>query len=152
MGVKIIQPPAFQRPSGKLYLGNPQNDLVDSAVTRVLIDTIPAEYTDGIENGGSSWIIPVVAGYYSIVGQVMFNNVIADKGYESVIKVNTVIVCRNFVHASLVLNVAALVCLPCHYVGAGERIDLFATSYAGVNTVDISSGETLTFLAVQRVR
>ena len=152
MGQGIIQPPAFQRPSGKLYLANAQINLVNAAPTRVLFDTIPAEYTDGIEDVGQHEIVAPSTGYYSIAGQVMFENVIADKGYSARIYVDGVSVCANFVHASLVLEVAAPVVLPGHYVLAGETIRLYAVSYAGVDTVDIQTGQTNTYLAVQRVR
>ena len=47
---EIIQPPAFQRPTGKLVLDSSQLNLVDGALTQVELDEIPAGYTDGIED------------------------------------------------------------------------------------------------------
>ena len=140
------------KPSGKLFLGTTQENLVDGVITDVELDTIPGAYTDGIENTGTHEITPGVAGFYSIVGQVMFWNVVADKDYEAILKVSGAVVCRNLIHASKTGSIGVPVSLPNHYFTAANFLELAACSHSGDNTVDINPGETWTFLAVQRVR
>jgi len=149
----IILSPAYQRPSGKLILDAPQLNLVNLTPTVVLLDVIPAVYVDGIENVGTHRITPGVAGFYSIVGQVSFSSVVADKSYCCYLTVNGVNVDRNLVHASYAtLGVCAKCCQPNYYLSATDFVVLTALSYAGVNTVDVDNSYNSTFLAVQRVR
>lgn len=154
MGAIIGSPPAYQnqRPSGKLYLNNDQLNLVDSAPTLVLLDTIPAAFVDGIENVATHRITPGVAGWYSIAGQVWFDNVIAAKKYRCAIMVSNQLVAVNYNHSSLADTLSCLCSVPCHYLTAVNYVELWATSFAGVHTVDIGIWEQYTYLAVQRVR
>jgi len=151
MGAIIGSPPAPQRPSGCLYLNNIQLNLVDSTPTLVLLETIPAEYTDGIENVGTHRITPGKAGFYSIVGKIRLEQVVADKKYEALIKVSGVVIHQQYIHASLADVIGVSCVIPCLYLTAANYVELWAESFAGVNTVDISSALD-TFLAVQRVR
>lgn len=153
MNTQIIRPPAFQRPSGKLYLSADQLNLVDASVTLVELDAIPAAYKDGIENTGTYRITPGRAGFYSIVGQVRFKNVITDKDYYSMIRISGgAFVCEVCAHASYAAAVTAKCCLPNHYFSNTDYVQLWAESFAGVDTVDIDDTEARTFLAIQRVR
>lgn len=153
MGNQIISPPAFQRPSGKLYLGSDQLNLVSASMTIVELDTIAAGYADGIENTGTHRITPGVAGFYSIVGQVWFKNVIADKWYGSAILINAATLeCETTIHSSYAAAVTALSCTPNLYLTATDYVRLAAWSGAGVDTVDICLGRPRTFLCLQRVR
>lgn len=153
MNTQIIRPPAFQKPSGKLYLGTDQLNLVNTVATLVELDTIPAAFKDGIENIVTHRITPGRAGFYSIVGQVWFKSLIADKDYFAMIRISgATIACDSNAHASYAAAVTAKCCLPNQYLSNTDYVQLYAQSFAGVDTVDIESTESRTFLAVQRVR
>jgi len=153
MGQGIELPPAFQRPSGKLYLANNQLNLVSTVCTLVDLDTIPADFTDGIENTGTHRITPGYGGFYAITGQVTFEAVVADKDYEARVRLNGGgYICRNVSHASKAGSLSVPVSLSCQLMTVADYIELWAQSDAGVDTVDINISEVFTFLALQRVR
>ena len=152
MQTQIITPPAFQRPSGKLYLGTAQLDLSSAVPTLVELDTVPAEYKNGIENIVTHRIVPGRAGFYSISAQVSFNQVVADKHYGADLRISGVTKSLNYNHASLAIRIAAICSLPCQYITANDYIELFAVSFADVDTVDLFGEEKMTYLMVQRVR
>lgn len=153
MGQDIILPPAFQRPTGKLYLANDQLNLVSGAMTIVQLDTIPPEYTDGIENVGTYGITPGVPGFYSIVGQVWFYNVVADKWYDSAILINAATFeCESSSQSSQPASITTKSVAASIYLTNTDFVRLVAWSGAGVHTVDIGAGRPRTFLNLQRVR
>jgi hypothetical protein len=155
MHTQIIRPPAFQRPSGKLYLSAEQVNLVNSSLTLVELDTIPAAYKDGIENTSLHRITPGKAGFYCIVGQVYFWSCVADKSYFSLIRISGgAIVSDVSSHTGNQPGnaVTAKCSLPNQYLSKTDYVQLYAQSFAGVDTVDINPEESRTFLALQRVR
>jgi len=153
MNTQIIRPPAFQRPSGKLYLTGDQLNLVDTVWTLVELNTIFGHYTDGIENVATHRITPGVAGFYSIVGQVFFKNLLGDRIYGAAIRISNVDV--SIFHQNTGpsgTSCSALCNLPNEKLSAVDYIELFAASFSGINTVDIAEGLAYTYLSVQRVR
>jgi len=153
MSTRIIRPPAFQKPSGMMYLVGDQLNLVDNQETLVELNTIRVDFNDAIENIVTHRITPGKSGFYSIVGQVRFKSVVADKSYHALIRRNTVaIVQNNAFHSSNALGLTAVCIVPNWYLEADDYIELYAVSNAGVDTVDIDGCELRTFLAVQRVR
>ena len=135
-----------------MNLSSNQENLVSGAYTLVELDTIPADYTDGIENIGTHRITPGQPGFYAIVGQVHFMGVVADTSYITIIEVNGSYVCNHIVDASQVGAISVPAVLPNIKIGLTDYIELFAKSMAGVDTVDIDSTPYRTFLSVQRVR
>jgi hypothetical protein len=141
-----------QIPSGKLYLGTDQLNLVDSAWTLVELDTKGDGYTDDIEGTASHRIAPAVAGFYDIKAQVFFENIVVDKAYPVGIRKNgTDILCESQLHAVVAPYVAGPIFAHVH-LNALDYLELIAMSKSGGNTVDIHAGERYTFLSVQRVR
>ena len=149
---EISLPQAYQRPSGKMYLNVLQQNLEHGAVTLVLLDTIPANYVDGIENTGTHRITPGIPGYYSIVGQITFSQPTVNTSYQCTIKVSGVSVVMDTKHSSQAYDLTVKCVLPCHYLSEIDFVELYATSRSGDNTVDILNSEVQTFLSVQRVR
>jgi hypothetical protein len=149
---KIYGPQAFQRPSGKLYLAVNQLNLVHNVPTKVLLDTIAANYADGIESTVNHRITPGVAGYYSICGQVAFWLISPSKAYVVYIYRSGFNVCTFYANGSVLDIVSGSCCLPNCYLTATDFVELYAESLSGDNNVDIILGEVHTFLAVQRVR
>lgn len=157
MGQELTLPPTFQRPSGMLQLGAIQlNILAGGADVTIQIDTIPAVFIDGIENVGTYRITPGVAGFYSVVGNIRFSNIINLKAYSANIFMDGVRIATNLMHASdpAVSSINSVCVLPCQYFSKTNFVTLVANCYAGANTVDIFSdlAAQATFLAVQRVR
>jgi len=151
MNTQIIRPPAFQRPSGELYLsGSDQLNLADGVKTLVEINTVPLDSIDGIEDKALHRIKPGVAGRYSVVGQVQFTNVVSNKSYLAEIKHNGIVVGRKNVHSSNTDDISATVIIPSIHTNEILYFELMATSNAGVDTVDIKTLNTR--LEVQRVR
>lgn len=150
MQTQIIRPPAFQRPTGKLKLSGNQENIADSTATLVELDTIPANYKDGIENIVTHRITPGRAGFYSIAGVVQYYNNIATKFYESLIYVSAASVARSVAHSSLTDQICTPIMLPCFYLSPTDYVELYAYHEAGVGTIDISA--SYTYLSVQRVR
>lgn len=148
----IGQQPSFQRPSGKLYLGTDQLNLIDTVQTIVDLDTIPAAYKDGIEIALTHRITPGIAGFYSIFGQIKFINDQDNKRYAVMIAVSDVPVVVNYALSNAITSCTPFVGLPNHYLSDTDYVQLWAVSYSGDNNTDIEAGELSTFLSVQRVR
>ena len=154
MGQQIVLPPAYQRPSGGLWRSGDQLNLVDGTPTLVLLNTVLSSFSDGIENVGTNRITPGVPGYYSILAQVNYKDttVVADKTYTAEIWINGVMNRTKWSHSSS----AGSLSVTCYKAStlialATDYIQLYATSNAGVDTVDIY-GNPGTLLEVQRVR
>jgi len=149
----IIQPPAFQRPNGYLYLDAFQNNIVNTTATKVALNVIHALFTDGIENIATYRITPGRPGFYQVNAQAVFINLIADKAYGIEVRLNSMTpIISTMKHASFVyqldVNVSCVV-----YLTAIQWLDLWVWHNAGVDTVDIAgTDQRITFLNVQRVR
>lgn len=144
--------PDVLRPSGKLYLGTDQLNLVHGADTKVTLDTIATDFVDAIEDTANHKITPGYAGFYIVLGMVTFKNVVAAKTYRAGILVsNTFWPCYSVGHyghgTQLSVPVLGLVSLT-----ASDYVELWARSNSGDNTVDVYGHESYTYLTAQRVR
>lgn len=130
----------------RAYLGSAQDNLVDGTSTLVALDT--ENYDPGTNfNVTTHQFTAPITGYYSIVGSVGFGNVITDKRYNAELRVNGDIVA----YSTEVPGAALPFRLPIssiEYVVAGQTIDLYATSFAAANTVDLIATTSSTFLCI----
>ena len=152
MTTRIIQAPAYQKPSGKLYLSAEQFNLANGIWTKVELDAIAAGFTDGIEDTTNHRIKPGFAGWYNIIGLVMFHNPVAAARYYTRIWANgTTALAQNYSWCGggdlFSVPVDTLVKLT-----ATDYIELWAESHSGDDTVDIWYSCENTFLSIQRVR
>jgi len=126
-------------------------NLVNGVETLIPLDTIPAGYTDGIENVVTHRITPGVAGFYSIHGQARLFNTVAAKCYSAQLRVSGVV--KDYFYAHAAASTFA-VTVSCHfesfYLSAVNYLELWVMSDAGVDTVDV--GKIGTYLEVQKVR
>ncbi len=153
MGAHATNPPCYQRPSGKIILDAIHHNLVDTVVTVVPFNTIPAEYTDGIEDVVNHRITPGVAGFYNIVGRVKFLDCVLGRSYTSAIRLNGAGYLNfDYKEATAFTTVTTICCVPNQYLSNTDFIELVAVSNAGANTVDIDSEPWFSYLALQRVR
>ena len=134
-----------------MYLSANQLNLVSGVITVVEVDTIPAEYVDGIENEVTYRITPEVAGFYSVDGVITLANVIATKDYTGYLYISNVARDINEQHSAINLPVTMKLFMNSVYFSITDYVDLRVKSGAGVDTVDISAGYK-TSLTVQRVR
>ena len=137
---------------GKLYLGTDQLNLVNGSMTLIELDTIPANFTDGIEDTGNHRITPGQAGFYHIIGQVTFRHVVADVAYLARIRLNGndyKATGTGLAAVALSLTIPVVVHL---YLSATDYVELIVVSFSGNNTVDVFGTEDQTFLSLQRVR
>jgi len=152
MTTRIIQAPAYQKPSGKMYLGSNQLNLVNGAITLVELDTVGTGFTDGIEDTANHKITPGYAGFYIIIGMVTFMNLVIDRSYDAGVLI-TGAAYLPFVHDFSGRDDYYTVPVSCLVkLNATDYIELYARSMSGDNTVDILAGEAYTFLSIQRVR
>lgn len=151
---QIITPPPFKpEPSGKIYLSGLQLNLVDTVPTLILLDTIATDFNDGIEDVINHRITPGVAGFYYVSAQALLINLVADKQYTLVVEQSGGDQVEDTRQASLIANLTLKIDYLC-YLAFDEHLELWVTSYAGANTVDVygQAVNMATSLSVQRVR
>ena len=144
-----------QIPSSKLELSADMINLTSGLAYKVTLDTVPAAYTDGVEDTVNNRIVIPKDGFYHIVGNVTFYNIIAAAIYESWITINAGVIntSRNYQHASVGgagIDITCWTILPNHFLGVGDFVYLYCQQNSGVNTVDVN--RVMTYLGVQRVR
>ena len=146
-------PAPTNHPNGKLWLDAAQDNLVHTAITKVLVDTVSTGYTDGIEDAISSRILPGVAGLYQISAQLCLGNCIDNKDYELFIKITGTIKYEKLhTLTSGGDNRISIGCSFPFWFGDSDYAELFVRSMAGVDTVDLVPLERDTFLAVTRIK
>ena len=127
----------------RIYLGTDQENLVSSDWTKVLLDT--ESYDVGSNFASNKFTVPV-NGYYLVTGNVYYKNIVLDKRYQAAIYVNGAVVTSCALHASL----AASISVPIYdiiYLNSGDYVELYAVQVSGADTVDISSGSSITFMS-----
>lgn len=147
MNTQIIRAPAFQRPSGKM-IGPAQSSLATGNLIKMLINTIPAHYTDGIEDALNNRIIPGIAGFYNITANIIYEDPVADTRYTAVTYVTGVQVDANIQHASHENYLTCHCNLASHWLSAVDVVELYAQHFSGGASVNVTSSN----LCVQRVR
>jgi hypothetical protein len=153
MGQNLALPPAFQRPNGSLYLNANQVGIVAAGWRNVLLDTVDAYFTDGIENAVGNDIRPITPGFYIISGNASFINTQANMKHEVMIqdvlapawtKVRADNMSKN---TSCVVQFSEVV-----WLKANSRVTMYVQHDAGVN-IDLQGVQPwYTHLTVQRVR
>ena len=151
---EIEHQPAFQRPSGFAYLNNNQLNIPVDTDTLVALDAIHANFDDAIENIVAHRITPVIAGFYSIVGQVSYIDCdLTDAMYFCKIKISgAAFAAIHEVPPCSGGHAFALCCLPTFYLSATDYVELFCRVHSTGATVDVHNGANETYLSLQRVR
>lgn len=128
------------------YLSADQENLVDVTATKVTLNTETFDIGSDFDTANNKFVAPVT-GYYAVHAAVQFKSVVADKPYLALIYVNGSAVREARVHststAQVSANVSGLV-----YATAAQDIELYAQQNSGVNTVDIDSTASRTFMDV----
>ena len=157
MGANSTRPLA-NRPNGKMYLTVNQVDLLNGVQTPVELESIWPGYIDGIEDNVNHRILPGRAGFYLVIAQVFFTQVVADKSYEIWIMHKTAAAAwTEMAHDKRHSRVTDdLSCIASDVIWIGndlafDAFEIWAQSNSGGNTVDIL-GVAETFLLVQRLR
>ena len=126
-----------------------QNDLPNNTWTKIQVNAEQYDPGNNFDTATYKFVAPV-AGYYLLVGNVGFINLVADKRYMVGLYVNTTRVCWVAYHASYTGacygNASTVV-----HLAAGDEVFLYGNPDAGVSTVDVfghASYPEITFLAV----
>jgi hypothetical protein len=134
----------------RAYLSADQLDLPSGAWTTINLNTEDYDIGGNFNPALYKFVVPLT-GWYDIVGQVFFSSVVADKRYGAGVFKGAVQIIGKLEHASHVASFHAL----CHdviYLTAADELYLKAYDDAGVNTVDVFSGQYgATFLTIRLV-
>ena len=156
MHTQVVYAPAFQKPSGGMYLSTDQLNLVSGSTTLVILDSIFTSFVDGIEDVINHRIVINKSGLYFVFGSIGFINMVDSRVYGCTLH-------RNGNASPFAEDI-----FPYHapatgsgftvstgrviHLDLGDYVDLRAYHLAGVNTIDITDAQQRTFLIVQRVR
>jgi len=119
-------------------LSTAQLNLTDGTYTLVALDTETYDVGSDFDTTTHLFTAPVT-GYYEIMGNIMYGNLIALKTYKAAIYVDGVIAHAQYTHSGWIDNVAAAVST-IYKLTAGQTVGLYARVDCGSNAVDISGG------------
>jgi len=130
----------------RAYRSGNQENLTSGSETTVQLNA--ESYDPGSNfNTGTYLFTAPVSGYYLILAQITYVNIVADKRYSTSIYIDSTLSSLSRMHSGLddQLSIPASDIL---YVAAGSTIKLVALQSSGANTVDIYGLENRTFLSV----
>lgn len=139
------------KPYARMFLTAAQNNLTDVTWTTIALDTDTFD-SGTITDLASYKITPGVAGYYMLLGQVTFTNVIAEKTYSAQLYFNgttakqTATQQNGAATTDVVVNVVDVI-----YFDADDYIQLRGYVNCGAATVDIDPGTENTNLTLYRL-
>lgn len=142
-----------QTPNGRMYLELTQEDIPDLSSIQVLLETVSANFTDGIEDIANHWIKPLVAGWYEFHASLYLEHLVDTKRYELHVcrSPGDVLIAQDFRHAAtnnqMTLNVSD-VC----YLTALQYLDVHIYHNDATESLHILGVDVGSFLSVQRVR
>lgn len=134
----------------RMYLNGSQENLVNTEWTKVLLDTASIDIGGGADTATNSFIAPV-DGYYSVYGQVLFQNVISDGQYTvGIYKNDTTQDALNSIHSSPTNTISSNISTTI-YLDAAESLQLYARCTVGANTVDLLAGANAIYMTVHLI-
>jgi len=123
-------------PSAGVYLSANLVNLVDSSPTKVPFDTEDYDFGGNFDTVNNRFIAPR-AGRYLITASLHWINLVSDRNYIVSIYVNGVFKRGNSAHASMLSALNSTICDILN-LSRNDFVEIYATSYAGVDTVDIA--------------
>jgi hypothetical protein len=139
------------KPYARMYGTAAQANLTDVTWTTITLDTDTFD-SGTITNLSSYKITPAVAGYYIIIGQITYENAIAEKTYYAQIYKNgtTATATRSQQNGAATTDVSVTV-QDVVLLDADDYITLRGYVNCGANTVDINVGTADTYLILYRL-
>ncbi len=140
-----------REPYARMYLTAAQDNLTDVTWATVTLDTDEFDFAT-ITDTSNYKITPAVAGYYLCVGQVKYNNLVADKSYAAQLYFNgntskaVSYNCNGAYTTTMTVTVSDVILFD-----ADDYIQLRVYVDTGANTVDLDPGTTDTFLVLYRL-
>lgn len=137
----------------RAYLSADQDDITDNTVTLVNLDTESYDQGSDFDTTNYYFVAPV-DGYYLVCWKADFEStdLVADKGYQAYVYVGSTLTCaaaaQASVGASRVLSAGGADIIA---LSANDQVTLRVRHFAGVNTIDLESGSSNTFLAVSLI-
>ena len=130
--------------------GGNQLDLVNGSATKVTLPSESVDVNGDFDSANSKFVAPI-DGDYIVNCLITYTSIVAYKLYVSSLFVNNTEVIANYGHSAVVQSLSIPVSSIVH-LNAGDYVELFATSYAGVNTVDVIQGTKYTFMEVSLLK
>jgi len=138
-------------PYARMYVNSAQNNLTDTTWTTITLDTDTYDFST-ITDLSNNKITPAVAGYYLVIGQVTYENVIAEKSYYAQIYKNgdTAMATRIQQNGAATTDVSVVVS-DVLLLDSDDYVQLRGYVNCGAATVDINTGTTDTYLVLFRL-
>lgn len=132
----------------RAYLNTAQNNIPNATWTKVNLDTTAYDPGSNFDTTNHKYVVPV-AGYYVIVGQIYFTtaSVVADKKYYAGLRKNGATIAYNISHSAVADSFACNV-IDITHCAASDYIELYVYHGAGVDTIDLGTGDVVTYMAV----
>jgi len=121
----------------RVGLGAPQLNLVDTTFTKVQFNLELYDHNGDYDNATNYYYTAPISGYYTVMGQITFNNIPADKKQYFVIKVNAANVQYVIQNNGAITDYNGVPGGGTFYVPAGQVIQIDAFGVFGVGTVDV---------------
>lgn len=132
------------------YLNVQQDNLVTGTPTLVNLDTEVTD--DGNDFNTTTHLYTVPSdGLYLVNAKISYTSVVTDKRYSAIIYVNGAEAAQTIFHASHAQRAVVPVVYLAEF-NSGDTVGLYGFTDAGVNTVDIDDGITLTTLQIAALR
>lgn len=131
----------------RAFLSATQGNLVSTEWTKVLLNAETYDPGNNFDSTTNHMFVVPVDGYYLIRGQVGYTGTVANKYYNSAIYVNGSSIAMMGVHTAVVATVTP-VSGSTAYLTAGQYVELYARHGAGVDTVGVVGGTTITYLEI----
>ena len=138
-------------PRAKMYLGTPQTNLTANAWTKIRINT--DEYdSNSITDTSNNRITPGVAGYYLLIGNVIWQTgfVSGNRMSSKLVKNGTTNIAITQGYASGTSYYSNLISTVT-YLTTTDYIEMQGRPGTSGNTADIQAGEAATYLVVHRL-
>lgn len=130
----------------KAYLGTTQQNISDRLFVKVALNQKTRDLGNDFDTTTHKFTVPLV-GYYLIIANVRWTEVVADKRYYVTIYKDGSKLFQSGYHSSFVgdlnINTSDIV-----YLTKGSYIELYVWHNAGVDTVDIKSGAAETYMSI----
>ena len=130
----------------RAYLASDQLNITNDTATKVSLETDSFDPNNIFDTTDKRFEI-ATAGYYIVSGSIYWDSLVADKNYQSEIRVNAGQISVGRYHSALATGLITTV-TDIVNLAASDYVELYGHHGAGVNTVDIISGSSATYMSL----
>lgn len=148
--VRVLRKKSVERVGCHVYLSANQLNLTSGNWTKVNLNTREYDLGGNFDIVNYKFTAPVT-GLYAFHAKIDFESVVANKTYAVGIYINNVLTFHKYSQNGAATDEIDSFISGESYLNAGDYIELYALSLAGVDTVDISGGNYHTILGVRLI-